>query len=171
MKPSRGSTRTLSLLLALESIIQSAVVSRADAHSEAGNETLLVEDWAFIEEMIMAHATKHTMAQLRSIVGELMNEGWHAFVHSSFEFSIVVWIRFIAKGIDTTLVRATTTTTVARGRVLPITWRRGTTRRRARHVGKLRRAVRSSQIIAQSNSQVARGQIIAGSRIKLVNPS
>lgn len=59
--------------------------------------------------MVMAHATKHAMRKLWSIVSKLVDESWHAFVHGSFEFGIVVWVRFVAKSIDAALVRLTTT--------------------------------------------------------------
>ena len=112
--------------------------------------------------MIMAHVTKHTMTKLRSIVSELLNVSWHAFIHGSFEFGIVEWNRFIAESIDATLVRATTTTTVARSRVLSKTHTRGTTRRGARHEGKLGRAVGSGQVVTQSNGKVTRDKLLLG---------
>jgi hypothetical protein len=120
--------------------------------------------------MDMTNSTKHAMTKLRAITGKLMNKSWHAFIHGGFDFGVIVWVSFFTKSIDVALERSTTTT-IARGRALPESSRRGATRSRARHKSTLGTTFCTSQVVAQSNGKITGRHLAAGSGVKLVHAS
>jgi hypothetical protein len=114
---SRGTTRSrrtcvdfdaTGLFLSLEGVTECALIGGADAYGETGQETLLVKDGAFVEEMRLADTAKHAVSKLRSFTVELMNNSGHVFIQSGLEFGIIVGICLFTKSIDATLKRSTT---------------------------------------------------------------